>query len=195
MQLSTFALAGLLGLVSAQSTRVTVVQVGVNGNLSYSPNNIRVNQGEMVQFQFMGGNHTATTSTFDQPCQPASMFNPNVTGFHSGFIPAAASAAMGQIATYTIMVNDTKPIWVYCSQGKHCEMGMVMVINENPNAPDKSLTKYRELAAQAQTVVPNGGQETGGGQTGQTPAGAAGSSLSVPSTLSLLAFVVGAFLL
>ncbi len=109
---------------------MNVVSVGVNGNLSYSPSNIRVNAGEMVQFQFMGGNHTATQSTFDQPCQPAAMFNPNITGFHSGFIPAAASAAMGQIATYTIMVNDTKPIWVYCSQGRHCEMGMVMVINE-----------------------------------------------------------------
>jgi len=191
MQLSTFALAGLISLVSAQ-TRVTVVQVGLNGNLSYSPSNIRVNAGEMVQFQFMGGNHTATASTFDQPCQPASQFSPNVTGFHSGFIPAAASSAMGQIATYTIMVNDTKPIWVYCAQGNHCEKGMSMVINENQADPTKSIEAYRQNAAQAQTVIP--GTQGTNGQPGQ-PGINAGSALSVPSTLSLLAFFASAFFL
>lgn len=81
----------------------------------------------MVQFQFLAGNHTVTQSTFDQPCQPIGDFS-TTTGFHSGFIPVAASS--GTIPTYTIAISDTKPIWVYCAQGKHCEAGMVMVINE-----------------------------------------------------------------
>jgi hypothetical protein len=85
--------------------------------------------GEFVQFQFHAGNHTVTQSTFDSPCQPVSMHS-NLTGFHSGFLPAAASAAMGMIPTYTIQVNNTNPIWLYCAQGRHCENGMVMVINE-----------------------------------------------------------------
>ena len=101
----------------------------MNGSLTYSPNNIKVNPGEFVQFQFAAGNHTVTQSTFDAPCQPVSMHS-NLTGFHSGFQPAAASAAMGMIPTYTIQVNSTTPIWVYCAQGRHCENGMVMVINE-----------------------------------------------------------------
>ncbi len=84
----------------------------------------------MVQFQFLGGNHTATQSNFDNQCQPINNFNSSIAGFHSGFIPAAASAAMGMTATYTVMINNTNPIWVYCSQGKHCESGMSMVINE-----------------------------------------------------------------
>jgi hypothetical protein len=54
----------------------------------------------------------------------------NVTGFHSGFLPAAASASTGMMPTFTITINDTKPLWLYCAQGKHCENGMVMVINE-----------------------------------------------------------------
>lgn len=112
-----------------QGTKVTVVQVGRNGSLTFSPNNIKVNAGEMVQFQFMGGNHTVTQSTFDQPCMPIGM-NANATGFHSGYIPAAASQSMGMIPTYTIMINDTKPVWAYCAQAKHCQNGMVMVINE-----------------------------------------------------------------
>ena len=46
------------------------------------------------------------------------------------FVPAAASQAMGMVATYTIMVNDSRPIWLYCAQAKHCQNGMTMVINE-----------------------------------------------------------------
>ena len=83
----------------------------------------------MVQFQFLAGNHTVTQSNFDNPCQPISAFS-NATGFHSGYVPAAASVAAGNIPTYTIMINSTNPIWVYCAQGKHCQAGMSMVINE-----------------------------------------------------------------
>jgi len=199
MQLSTFALAGLVSLVAAQSTRVQVVQVGAGGQ-TFNPSNIRANVGEMVQFQFMGGNHTATQSIFDQPCQPASLFNSSIVGFHSGFVPAAASAAMGQIGTYTIMINSTAPIWIYCAQGRHCQGGMTMVINEPANNPNRTLSMYRQLASQAQTVVPGGGAIGGQaagqpGQPGQPPAGAGGSMLSVPSTLGLLTFISSLFLL
>jgi plastocyanin len=113
--------------IAAQKT--TVVTVGKNGTLTFSPSSINVNPGEAVQFQFVAGNHTVTQSTFDAPCQPIAQHS-NLTGFHSGFQPAAASAAMGMIPTYTIMVNNTNPIWVYCAQGKHCESGMALVINQ-----------------------------------------------------------------
>jgi len=83
----------------------------------------------MVQFQFFGGNHTATQSTFDQPCQPVSQFT-NATGFHTGFVPAAASEAMGMRAVYSIRINNTNPLWIYCAKDKHCENGMSMVINK-----------------------------------------------------------------
>ena len=52
---------------------------------------------------------------------------PAVNGFFSGFMPVKPDAAM--MPSYTIMVNDTKPIWYYCSQGDHCQDGMVGVIN------------------------------------------------------------------
>ena len=103
--------------------------VGKTGT-TYSPDKITANVGDKVQFQFMGGNHTATQSTFDQPCQPINNFMNNVTGFHSGFVPAAASQAMGMIPTWEITINSTAPIWVYCAQAKHCENGMSLVINE-----------------------------------------------------------------
>jgi plastocyanin len=99
----------------------------VNGSLTYWPDNIVAAKGDMVQFQFMPKNHTVTQSNFDNPCQPISMHS-NVTGVFSGFMPVAADAT--DIPTYTILLNDTKPMWIYCSQGKHCQSGMSMVINQ-----------------------------------------------------------------
>jgi plastocyanin len=106
---------------------VHVVKVGnANGSLTFSPNDMTAKAGEMVQFQFAPNNHTVTQSTFDQPCQPISK-NSNVTGIFSGFMPVSASSTT--TPTYTIMINNTNPLWLYCSQGKHCQNGMSMVIN------------------------------------------------------------------
>jgi hypothetical protein len=56
---------------------------------------------------------------------------PNKTdAFFSGFMPTNASfAAKNEVLTYTIRVPDSKPIWFYCSQAKHCQSGMVGAIN------------------------------------------------------------------
>lgn len=36
-----------------------------------------------------------------------------------------------QSTTFSITINDTNPIWLYCSQTElsHCQAGMAMVIN------------------------------------------------------------------
>jgi len=43
-------------------------------------------------------------------------------------MPVSPSAA--EIPAFTILINNTNPIWIYCSQVQHCQKGMVMVINE-----------------------------------------------------------------
>ncbi|KAI1496407.1 hypothetical protein F5X99DRAFT_73070 [Biscogniauxia marginata] len=153
--------AALLGLASAQN--VHVVSVGsTNGSLIFSPDNIKANSGEMIQFQFRAGNHSVVQSTFDAPCTPISQTS-NRTGIFSGYQPVAASEAMGMIPTYTIMVTDNTPLWLYCSQGRHCQSGMVMVVNENPGANvSRTLTQYKSLAAQATANLAPGGSSTGG---------------------------------
>jgi plastocyanin len=114
--------------MSAQTT-VHVVRVSSSNNtLQYFPNTVTAAVGDMVQFQFAAGNHTVTQSTFAQPCQPIAL-NSNVTGFFSGFMPVASGGGTST-PTYTIVVNNTTPIWVYCSQAMHCQKGMTMVINE-----------------------------------------------------------------
>jgi hypothetical protein len=50
--------------------------------------------------------------------------------FFSGFMPTnATNRAQKGVLTYTIHVKDTKPVWFYCSQAKHCQAGMVGAIN------------------------------------------------------------------
>lgn len=131
--------------------KVHVVKVSnKKGSLTFEPKNLQVAAGHMVQFQFYpkvsrsrsgcclqkgpswltaipAQSHSVVQSTFDQPCQPIQNNMPSASGFFSGFMPVKAGAEMKP--SYTIMVNDTKPIWYYCSQGDHCQKGMVGVIN------------------------------------------------------------------
>jgi len=210
MQLTTLVLSALAGIASAQQ-KVHVVAVAQNSTLTFSPSRLTVAPGEFVQFQFHAGNHTVTQSTFDQPCQPIAMHS-NVTGFHSGFLPVSASLEAGMIPTYTIQVNDTKPLWLYCAQGRHCQNGMVMVINEPTNNASRTLENYKALAAQATTIVPGSPEAVAGGdnsQTGGNNGGDAGTGtdnngtgqtagagmLSASGTMALVAAVGAALLL
>jgi plastocyanin len=127
---ATLLLAGgALAQASSATVNVHVVTVSnsTGKELKFSPNNIKAAVGDMVQFQFMGGNHTVTQSNFANPCVPIHSVMSNVTGFFSGFQPVPAGAS--SIPTYTIMVSNASPIWFYCSQGKHCQNGMVGAIN------------------------------------------------------------------
>lgn len=211
MQLTTLVLATLSSLASAQTTHV--VAVAQNGSLTYLPDKLSPSAGDFVQFQFHAGNHTVTQSTFPQPCQPVGM-NSNVTGFHSGFMPVAASASQGMLPTYTIRINDTRPLWIYCATGPHCQRGMVMVLNE-PNDGVRTLAAYKAAAAQATTVVPgaasggtagsgSGGSGTGGGSGGSVTGGAPRPTqslnsgvgdLAAPGTLALVAAAAAALFL
>ncbi|KAI0124867.1 Cupredoxin [Xylariales sp. AK1849] len=205
MQFSTVALTALLGLASAQTVHVVSVATS-NNSLVFTPDNIAVPAGDMVQFQFRAGNHSVVQSNFDNPCTPISAHT-NMTGMFSGYQPVAASEAMGMIPTYTMMVASTTPMWFYCATGKHCQAGMVMVINENTAAnASRSLTAFKDLAKNAvANVAPTTGTSTGTtgttgstGSTGSTgtgtgtaastsPATAGASVISLSSTFGLLA--------
>lgn len=186
MQFTTLALSALsiASALAADQVTVHVVKVGnANGTLAYEPNNLVAAVGDMVQFQFAPANHTVTQSTFDNPCQPIALHS-NVTGIFSGFMPVAATAET--TPTYTILINNTTPMWLYCSQGKHCQNGMTMVINENTKAnASRSLAAFQALA-KTQTVnlpgnaVSNG--TTGVSNTPESSLGASGASPSATST-------------
>ena len=112
---------------SAQTTTdsatngVHTVMVG-NGGLNFSPSQITAKVGESVEFHFFGPKHSVAQSTFASPCTPASN-----TSFFSGPISTTGTSANDQV--YTITINSTAAIWVYCAVPSHCESGMAAVIN------------------------------------------------------------------
>lgn len=64
--------------------------------------------------------------------------------------------------TFTIAVEDAKPIWFYCSQGRHCQSGMVGVVNP-PNNPARTIETFKQAAADAPANLSPGQEDVGGG--------------------------------
>lgn len=187
------AAAGAAASSGAAGVKVHVVKVGDESgtSLTFSPADIKAAVGDMVQFHFYPKNHSVVQSTFDQPCEPISNHQPNVQGIFSGFMPVSANST--EMPSFTIPVTDTKPIWFYCSQGKHCQSGMVGVINAPAANTSRTLESYKELAAKAsQNLSPtqiNGGSSSSGTATTlatatstSQPSGVAGGTGSVPSS-------------
>ncbi|KAK3324092.1 hypothetical protein B0T19DRAFT_463982 [Cercophora scortea] len=117
------------------------VTVGKGGQLRFDPETLDAAVGDTVTYRFFAKKHSVVQSSFSQPCQPLA------GGFFSGFTPSNSSDTPAP-TTWTITVNDTKPIWAYCSQtvGRHCQSGMVHAINAPKSG--NTIDAYRELAAQ-----------------------------------------------
>ncbi|KAI0205768.1 hypothetical protein F4808DRAFT_244051 [Astrocystis sublimbata] len=176
MQFSTTAVATtLLAVASAQ--KVHVVSVSNQDNaLKFYPENMKAEVGDMIQFQFLAGKHSVVQSNFDNPCVPIQKFDKTQKGMFSGYMDVAASASSGDIPIYTMEVKSDKPLWLYCSQGKHCQAGMVMVVNENTSAnSSRSFDAFKEISAKApENLDPM--------KIGASPTGiSGGTSSSIPS--------------
>ncbi|KAL8679677.1 MAG: hypothetical protein Q9224_007012 [Gallowayella concinna] len=91
-------------------------------------------------------------------------------------MPVKPDAAM--MPSYTIMINDTKPIWYYCSQGDHCQDGMVGVIN--PPAANKSRTieSFTALANKATENLSPGQSLSTSSSSSSSGSSSSGSSSS-----------------
>ncbi|KAI9675754.1 MAG: hypothetical protein M1817_001121 [Caeruleum heppii] len=133
---------------SAGMATMHVVKVSnKNADLVFTPNDIKAAKGDMIQFQFYPKNHSIVQSTFDKPCEPIADNMPGAKGFFSGFMPVSANASM--MPVYTVEVKDDKPMWFYCSQGKHCQGGMVGVVNAPAANTSRTIDTYKSLAASA----------------------------------------------
>jgi plastocyanin len=136
----------------------------------FRPNQITAAVGDFVSFQFRGGNHTVTQSSFANPC--AQQFNTatNQPGFTSPFIPF--NAQVGTVGVYTLEITQTSsPIWFFCARQGHCNGGMVGAINA-PTSGDKSFDKW--LATVATANAPGFGQTVP-----FTPPNASGASTTI----------------
>ncbi|MCJ1413159.1 hypothetical protein MMC19_007263 [Ptychographa xylographoides] len=125
------------------SVSMQVVKVSnANGTLVFTPNSITAAVGSLVQYQFYPMNHSVVRANFQNPCVPIANVMPSTPGLFSGFQPTTGLTT----PVYTILINDTMPIWYYCSQGMHCQAGMVGVINPPAN---QSIAQFAALAKTA----------------------------------------------
>lgn len=112
--------SGLRANLQARQAKVIPVVVG-GPQVTFNPNSVTAAVGDIVQFQFSNGNHTATQSSLEAPCTPLG------GGINSGHIPFAAGQT--DVGTFSMVVSNTDPIFMFCSTGPHCQLGQVMIIN------------------------------------------------------------------
>ena len=131
--------ASLLSLLPLTLATNIPITVGAGAKLAFNPSKVKANVGDTLTFSYFPKNHSVVQSSFADPCHPLA------GGIFSGFQPL--SAGPGPVE-FVVTVNDTKPIWIYCSQtkGSHCQMGMSMVVNE-PAPPSPNTLEAYQLAA------------------------------------------------
>ncbi|KAL6715276.1 hypothetical protein ACLMJK_007540 [Lecanora helva] len=174
------------------------ISVGANAKLAFSPDTVTADVGDTLTFSYYPKNHSVAQSNFNSPCHPLA------GGFFSGFQPL--SAGPGPVE-FVVTVNDTKPIWIYCSQtkGNHCQMGMAMVVNQPAPPSPNTLDAYKLAAAKTgnSTSPPkieggvftnrNGTSTASGTATASTGFGVVPTSLGGSSTATTASTEVTSF--
>ncbi|KAG4415672.1 hypothetical protein IFR04_011177 [Cadophora malorum] len=114
------ALEATGGLVVSRANQLIPVVVGGPQD-TFAPNSVVAAVGDVIQFQFSNGNHTATQSTPEAPCTPLA------NGMNSGHIPFQDGQT--DVGTFNMPVTSAAPMFIFCATGPHCQEGQVMVIN------------------------------------------------------------------
>ncbi|CAL1717089.1 unnamed protein product [Somion occarium] len=133
MLVSAVVFAGLLGLVQAATYTVTVGIDETDGQpgLGFDPTTIRPAVGDTITFTFQlpgyiknpsVSQHSATQSTFDNPCTPKE------GGFDTG-VQSTGSANSNTGSSFDLLVNDTEPLWFFSAANQDCKSGMVLSVN------------------------------------------------------------------
>ncbi|KAK8070021.1 GPI-anchored cupredoxin [Apiospora phragmitis] len=127
----------LATVAAAAMASAKTIRIDSGPMLEFKPDNIMAEAGDMLEFHFYARNHSVAQGDFASACQPV-----KTAGFFSGYVPVMGTSESESV--FTVKVNDTKPIWFYCTQGQHCKGGMVGVVN----APQgKTLDMYKTAAA------------------------------------------------
>ncbi|EOA83928.1 uncharacterized protein SETTUDRAFT_21263 [Exserohilum turcica Et28A] len=117
------------------------IQVGLADH-KFKPEVTTANIGDTIEFAFYPRNHSVVRAEYGFPCIPYEMTGASKTGFFAGF--HTVDTVLSSPPTYRILINDTDPIFFYCSAPGSClTYGMVGAIN--PNA-SMSVQKQQQLA-------------------------------------------------
>ncbi|RMZ73453.1 extracellular serine-rich [Pyrenophora seminiperda CCB06] len=126
---------------SSAAAQTHTIQVGLIDHV-FKPDSVVANIGDTIAFDFYPLNHSVVRAEYGFPCIPYEMTGPNKTGFFSGF--NAVDTVLSSPPTYRIRINDTNPVFFYCSAPGSCiDRGMVGAINPNAST---SVAHQHELA-------------------------------------------------
>ncbi|CCA69520.1 hypothetical protein PIIN_03459 [Serendipita indica DSM 11827] len=191
MKFSTAIVAALATVAPAFAKNITVV-VGADASgapaLVFNPQVIQADVGDFINFEFRGGNHTVTQSSFANPCTQQFNTVTQQNGFTSPFMPY--NAASGQIGVFTLEVTQTaNPIWFFCARKPHCKGGMYGAINP-PTTPGRTFADFAAAVPNADEpgfgvtapFTPTTGSASGSASGGASSTSGAGSSPSASST-------------
>ncbi|TEY40959.1 hypothetical protein BOTCAL_0411g00070 [Botryotinia calthae] len=132
------------GVTSSSTTTTSpsdpthTILVGAGGQLTFSPNETKADVNTTLEFHFYAKTHSVAQAAFASPCKGS--------GFFSG--PITTTGTEANASVFSVLINDTKPIWFYCGYPGHCEGGMVGAVNVNTTDNAKTLAKF-SLAAKA----------------------------------------------
>ncbi|KAF5341583.1 hypothetical protein D9758_014076 [Tetrapyrgos nigripes] len=143
MRFATLATAVTLAILPVLGVNFDV-SVGANNGLIFAPNTISgAVAGDTITFTFVSRIHSATTTTFVNPCPPplgGSSSSPDV--FDSGFQDATTGSQ--PVSVMNITTSDTQFISCRQAAGAHCQAGMLLVVN--PTA-ELSFSAFAQNAA------------------------------------------------
>ncbi|KAI4746677.1 hypothetical protein E4T50_02964 [Aureobasidium sp. EXF-12298] len=115
---------------TSSSPSFHTVLVGYQSH-SYYPNNITANVGDTIVFQFIAQGHTVVQSNFEEPCVPRDAYHRGRSTFFSGWYNGS-DVTSDHPPTWNLTVNDTTPIFFYCSRLGSClDNNMIGSINQN----------------------------------------------------------------
>lgn len=115
--------------IKSNTGQSKIIPVLVGGTaLTFTPNSVIANPGDVIQFQFAARNHTVTQSLPNTPCRPIEGAAGVAPGVNSGFIPFDGGAS-GMVGTFNVPIMSASPMFLYCAQAMHCQQGMVMTVN------------------------------------------------------------------
>ncbi|KAB8069529.1 hypothetical protein BDV29DRAFT_161359 [Aspergillus leporis] len=145
----------------------------------YVPHSLKASVGDIVVFEFYPRNHSVVEADYDVPCQPA--HKPSIfTSGHFNSFNEQNGQLIGPPPTWSLVVNDTKPTFFYCTAIDSCNVnGMVGVIN--PNATHTWESQYKKAKEQTFQLEPGQSIPAEGGGGSGTSTGSSSSSTSSSS--------------
>ncbi|KAJ6113382.1 hypothetical protein N7523_006699 [Penicillium sp. IBT 18751x] len=166
--------------MTATGTATHTIQVGPKTSPhQYVPHSITANVGDIIIFEFYPTNHSVVKADFDAPCVPASG-----PVFWSGMFNSfneEDGQLVGPPPTWTLVVNDTKPTFFYCTAIGSClENGMVGVIN--PNATRTFEEQYKRALEYPYMLVPGQSMPAEGSEGGASSTTSTTTSTSVTTS-------------